>query len=364
MVARATHIKYRGGCTAASVTTRKGLEMTNHRLAVERHDQSAAALPRRECLKALGVAGLTALGASTLNLAPSVAAPDADLRAKFQKNVKLGIHTAPYQKLPLAEAARRLQADGFHGVLTNFVFADVQFDPAKPDWDAVKKVRAAFDQHGIHVAALWGYYNVVDPDAEKRKRGEARMQFLIENWRRLGCNNISTETGTLNAKSEWLESPDNATEATFVACRDTLARLAAAAEKTGAVVSIEAYWRNVIDSIERAARLFKEVKSPALRLVMDPCNYFRKEDLPRMQPVLEEMFSRLGERIVVAHAKDVKAAAAGTDLPAAGLGVLDYPLYLRLLARLDRPMDLLIEHLGLDDVARARDYVLAQAEKI
>jgi hypothetical protein len=46
------------------------------------------------------------------------------------------------------------------------------------------------------------------------------------------------------------------------------------------------------------------------------------------------------------------------------LGVLDYPLYLGLLARLDKPLDLIIEHLELDDVPRARDYVLAQFDKI
>jgi hypothetical protein len=39
--------------------------------------------------------------------------------------------------------------------------------------------------------------------------------------------------------------------------------------------------------------------------------------------------------------------------------VLDYPLYLRLLAGLDRGMYLTIEHLTLKDVVRARDYVLS-----
>ena len=59
-----------------------------------------------------------------------------------------------------------------------------------------------------------------------------------------------------------------------------------------------------------------------------------------MDSMLEEMFCRLGDRIVIAHAKDVKAAAGdGTDLPAAGLGVLDYPLYLRLLTHLDREIE-------------------------
>jgi sugar phosphate isomerase/epimerase len=118
----------------------------------------------------------------------------------------------------------------------------------------------------------------------------------------------------------------------------------------------------VIDSIDRADRIMRDV--PGLKLVMDPCNYYRKDDLSRMDPMLEEMFSRVGKQIVLAHAKDVKASADGTDLPASGKGVLDYPLFLRLLAGLNREVFLIIEHLTLDDVPRARDYVLSQFDKI
>jgi sugar phosphate isomerase/epimerase len=138
--------------------------------------------------------------------------------------------------------------------------------------------------------------------------------------------------------------------------------LAKAAKKHGAVISIEAYWRNVIDSIARANRMLQDV--PSLKLVMDPCNYYRKDDLSRMDHMLEEMFRLMGKRIVLAHAKDVKASADGTDLPAAGQGVLDYPLFLRLLAGLNRELYVIIEHLTLEDVPRARDYVLSQFEKI
>jgi sugar phosphate isomerase/epimerase len=188
------------------------------------------------------------------------------------------------------------------------------------------------------------------------------MQVLIENWKQFGCPVISTETGTLNEKSEWLESPENATEQGYQGCRAALERLAQAAKKHGAIISIEAYWRNVIDSIARTERVLKDV--PGLKLVMDPCNFYRKEDLSRMDSMLEEMFRLLGKQIVLAHAKDVKASADGTDLPASGKGVLDYPLFLRLLAGLNRELYLIIEHLTLDDVPRSRDYVLSQFDKI
>jgi sugar phosphate isomerase/epimerase len=308
--------------------------MTHSRISTQ--EQAAGSrLLRRDWLKAAAVA---CIGAPAL-AAPVSAAPAVDWRAKAKKNLRLGIDAGVYA-------------------------ADARFDPLAPDWDAAEKIVRAFEQHGIEIAAVFGYVNLVDPVPEQRQRGDARLEALLTNWKRLGCRNVSTETGTFNTQSPWLEAPENATEEGYLKCRAALEKWAKVAEKAGAVLSIEAYWRNVIDSIDRAERVFKEVQSPALRLVMDPNNYFRKEDLPKMQPMLEEMFRRLGDRIVVAHAKDVKPAENGTDLPASGKGVLDYPLFLRLLAQLDRPLDLILEHLTLDDVPRARDFVLQQFDKI
>jgi sugar phosphate isomerase/epimerase len=311
------------------------------------------ALNRRDWLRITGVA---ALGL------PLITSAAPDLRARARKKLKLGIFTSVYAGLPLEEAARRMAADDFHGVVLEYAFADVRFDPWAPDWDKARLIKDTLAKHNLKIVGLFGYYNLVDPDSTRRQRGEQRMQVLIENWRQFGCPIISTETGTFNDKSEWLESPENLTENGYQTCCSALERLVKAATKTGAVISIEPYWRNVIDSIARAQRIVQDV--PGLKLVMDPCNYYRKEDLSRMDPMLEEMFRAVGKQIVLAHAKDVKAAAEGTDLPASGQGVLDYPLFLRLLAGLNRELYLIIEHLTLEDVPRARDYVLGQFEKI
>ncbi len=310
-------------------------------------------LNRRQWLKLTGVA---AIGLPFI----SHAAPD--LRAKAKKNLKLGVFTGLYASLPLEEAARRIAADGFHCVVLESGFADVRFDPWAPDWGMAQQIVRTLANSNLKVAGLFAYYNIVDPDATRRQRGEKRMQVLMENWKLLGSPVLSTETGTLNAKSEWLESPENASEQGYQDCRAALDKLTQAAKKHGATISIEPYWRNVIDSIDRADRIMRDV--PGLKLVMDPCNYYRKDDLSRMDPMLKEMFRRLGRKIVLAHAKDVKASADGTDLPASGRGVLDYPLFLRLLAGLNREIDLIIEHLTLDDMPRARDYVLSQFDQI
>jgi len=314
-----------------------------------------ARVPRRTCLKTIAAACLGSQASSLLA---------GEGKVKGKGNIHLGVDAGVYAKFPVEEAASRIQAGGFRSVLCAYRFADVHFDPLAPDWKAAEKILASFERHGIAIAAIFGYVNVVDPNPARRKLGDARLKSLLHSAKRLGCRNVSTETGTFNEKSQWLDAPENFTEEGYRQCRDAFEKWAKVAEEAGAILSIEVYWRNCIDSIERAERLFREVNSPALKLVMDPCNYFRKDDLPKMQPMLHDMFKRLGDRIVVAHAKDVKAAAEGTDLPAAGRGVLDYPLYLRLLAQLGRPVDLILEHLTLDDVPRARDYVLGQMEKV
>ncbi len=326
------------------------------------HHATHAGPTRRDVLAMIG-GGVAAL--TCPSLVHAKAADAAARRAVARKNLTLGVFCDVYASFPLEEAARRIREDGFRCVVFDYTFKDVAFDCWNPDWDVLKKMMSALEKNDIRVVGLHGYYNVIDPDAERRKRGEQRMELLIKHWPRFGSPVISTATGSFDPESEFAEHPKNFTEDGYRAVRDAFTRLARAAERTKAVIAIEPYWKNVIASVDRTERLFKDVDSPSLKLTMDPCNYFHNEELSEMEPMLNGIFKRLGSQTAIAHAKDVKATAeGGQDLPAAGLGVLDYPLYLRLLAGLDREMPLVVEHLQLADVARARDFVKAQMEKI
>ena len=112
---------------------------------------------RRECLQVMG----TVLVGATACAVNGLAAPT-DLRAKAKANIRLGIDASVYSQLPLEEAVRRIRDDGFRSALTTFTFADVRFDPWSPDWDVVQKITACFERHDVRIAALFGYYNVVD----------------------------------------------------------------------------------------------------------------------------------------------------------------------------------------------------------
>jgi sugar phosphate isomerase/epimerase len=114
---------------------------------------------------------------------------------------------------------------------------------------------------------------------------------------------------------------------------------------------------------------------------MDPTNYFESHNIDRMGEILNQVFDTLQDKIRIAHAKDVKRS--GTDksekhadigdaeameshtfrgvgeieLPAPGLGELDYDLYLQLLARKHSNIPVIIEHLAEDDIPRAKKFL-------
>ncbi len=67
---------------------------------------------------------------------------------------------------------------------------------------------------------------------------------------------------------------------------------------------------------------------------MDPTNLLFPEDVERQLEIFENAFTRLGEHIVLAHAKDVgeyDESIGELKRVAAGKGRLDYPGYFRLL---------------------------------
>jgi len=286
------------------------------------------------------------------------------LRTKAAKNIRLGIFASVYRGIPLDEATARIKADGFRSVITNFNFPDVRFDSAKPDWDAVKKVRAALERQQLAVAGLHGYYNMVAPDPEVRRKGRQHMEFMLANWQQFGSPHVITETGTCAPRNDPDAARKNASEEAYQDLKQEVAPLVKLAEKSGAIINIESSWRQVIGTIDRAERLLREIPSPALKLTLDPANFFRPQDLPDTKPMLEDMFRRLGPNIVMAHAKDVRLTGEKQEYPPAGQGMIDYQTFLVRLAELYRPMDLVLEYLKLDDIPRTVAFLRGVMDKL
>lgn len=291
--------------------------------------------------------------------------------------IQVGIFTG-YFPYTLAETAQRIRALGFNTVQLDVAFKDMDLTTGAITQETCRTIRDTFRDHDLPVCAVSGYTNIVHPDPAARRAKLEHLKTLIRHARDLGSPYVVSETGTFATDSDWVRDPKNKTEEGYEDCRAVVADLARTAYDHGAVFLLETYVNNVIGSVEETLRLFADVPSPGLGLLMDPTNYFEAHNIDRMDRELNRIFDALDDRILIAHAKDVRRSGADKsekhadidaseahnfrgvgeiELPAPGLGSLNYDLYLQRLARRHPNIPLIIEHLEEADVPRAKRFI-------
>ncbi|RUV96196.1 MULTISPECIES: sugar phosphate isomerase/epimerase [unclassified Mesorhizobium] len=294
--------------------------------------------------------------------------------------MQAGIFTGyfPYE---LEEVARRIRALDFNTVQLDLHFKDIDLSAGQITRDKARRVRDTFRDHNLPVCCVSGYTNIVHPDRAERERRLAYLKELIRNARDFGSPYVISETGTYNTESDWVHHPKNKTEEGFEECRKVISDLAQTAYDHGAVFLLETYVNNVVGSVEETVRMFAQVDHPGLDLLMDPTNYFEAHNIDRMDQVLNQVFDTLTDKIEIAHAKDVKRSGGDKtekhadigdaeahegltfrgvgeiELPAPGLGVLNYDLYLKRLSEKHPNIPVIIEHLDEEDVPRAKKFL-------
>ncbi|RWN00727.1 MAG: sugar phosphate isomerase/epimerase [Mesorhizobium sp.] len=294
--------------------------------------------------------------------------------------MQAGIFTGyfPYE---LEEVARRIRALDFNTVQLDLHFKDIDLSAGQITRDKARRVRDTFRDHNLPVCCVSGYTNIIHPDRAERERRLAYLKEIIRNARDFGSPYVISETGTYNTESDWVHHPKNKTEEDFEECREVISDLAQTAYDHGAVFLLETYVNNVVGSVEETVRMFAQVDHPGLGLLMDPTNYFEAHNIDRMDQVLNQVFDTLTDKIKIAHAKDVKRSGGDKtekhadigdaeahegltfrgvgeiELPAPGLGVLNYDLYLKRLSEKHPNIPVIIEHLDEEDVPRAKKFL-------
>ena len=295
--------------------------------------------------------------------------------------IQVGIFSG-YFPYDLETTAKKARALGFNTVQLDLHFKDIDFStPESITVDKAKRVRETFRDHDLPVCCISGYTNIVHPDLAAREQKLNLLKSIIRNARHFGSPYVISETGTFDTDSDWVHHPKNKTEEGFAECREVIRELAQVAYDHGAVFLLETYVNNVVGSVEETVRMFAEVDHPGLGLLMDPTNYFEDHNIDRMDAVLKQIFDTLADKVRIGHAKDVKRAESDTsekhadigdadaleshtfrgvgaiELPAPGLGSLNYDLYFRRLAEKHPNIPMIIEHLEESDVPRAKKFV-------
>ena len=290
--------------------------------------------------------------------------------------LSVGIFTG-YYPYSIDETIRRIQAGGFNCVQLDVSFKDCDAAKGQLTHEKAVEIRTKLRAANLPVIAVSAYTNFIHPNPEKRAANIAYLKMMMDFAHDLGCPYVASETGTYNEESDWVWDDRNATEEVYQETLAVIKDIVAYAEQCGVTFLVENYVNNVIGSVERVERLFADVSSPNLGLICDPTNYFDESNINAVDAQLEKIFDRVAPYMKIAHAKDCKRAedvsekhadidadeshsfrgSGSVELPAAGLGVLNYELYLTLLAQHYPNTPLIIEHLDEGDIPRAKAFV-------
>jgi sugar phosphate isomerase/epimerase len=298
--------------------------------------------------------------------------------------ISVGIFTG-YFPYGLDEVISRIKGHGFSNVQLDLDFRDMDMSTEALDEKTATKIRKAFRSANLPISCVSGYVNLVNPDPAIRKKNLDRLKKIISISREMGSKYVISETGTFDETSEWVHHPKNKTEEGYEICRDTIAEISEYAGKHDVEFLIETYVNNVIGSVEETERLFADINSPHLGLLMDPTNYFESHNIDNMDGELNKIFDRLSGSIRIAHAKDVKRAeefatekfadidaveshtlrgVGAIDLPAPGMGTLNYNVYLTRLKQEHPNIPIIVEHLDEQDVPRAKEFIDKKLDEV
>jgi sugar phosphate isomerase/epimerase len=256
-----------------------------------------------------------------------------------------GIFARTFSRPTLEENLDAIVHYGLHHVQYNLSCAGLPTLPDSIDPSLVERIRKEIVAHGITIDALSGTYNMIHPDPDERKAGLRRLRVLATACKGMGTSIITLCTGTRDATDMWRWHPDNSSESAWADLCLVMEQALQIAEDENVILAFEPEQANVIYSAPRARRLLDTLRSPRLKVVIDPANLFSPDSVQKLPNILDEAFALLGPDIVIAHAKD--RLPDGTVTPA-GNGILDYNHYLRLLRSINFEGPLILH--SLDEV--------------
>jgi sugar phosphate isomerase/epimerase len=239
--------------------------------------------------------------------------------------IELGIFAKTFARPSLEASLDAVAASGIATIQFNLSLVG---GPSLPEAIAPEPIRTAVHARALTMAAVSGTYNMAHPDPAVRADGARRLATLIAAAPGLGTRVVTLCTGTRDPGDMWRAHPGNATAAAWADSVEQIGAALEVAEAHDVTLGFEPEHNNVVADARAGRRLLDELRSDHLKVVLDAANLIRPGELDRQGETLRAAFALLGDDLVLAHAKDV--AADGTILPA-GLGGLDYGLYVALL---------------------------------
>jgi sugar phosphate isomerase/epimerase len=194
----------------------------------------------------------------------------------------------------------------------------------------------------VSICAISATFNLIEPASFKM--GLSRLPELAKAANAIGCNLLTLCTGTRHPTNMWAYHAGNQLPDAWNDMIDGLRQVSRVASRYGIRLAIEPETANVVCNAQAAERALLELGEDGqnLSIILDAANLYRPPMDPREDhAIIDDAVARLGQRISLAHAKDIADPAiapsshgtGGYAHVAAGTGILSYPHYLTALTR-------------------------------
>ncbi|MEI7584405.1 sugar phosphate isomerase/epimerase [Runella sp.] len=229
----------------------------------------------------------------------------------------------------------------------------------------IQAIRKAFAEQNIIIAEVGAWVNMLDQDAEKRKKNidyVTERLALAEEIGALTCIDIA---GSYNPK-HW-DGPDarNLTKDYFDATVENCRKVIDAVKPKTTKFALEMMGWSLPNDADSCLRFIKAIDRPAFAAHVDIANIINSpERFYQNTALINDTFKKLGKWIVSCHAKDVVGKDVHFAETMPGRGSMDYAAYLRNVTALPREVPLMLEHLRTaEEYDEARLYVMKVAKE-
>ena len=239
--------------------------------------------------------------------------------------MKVGIFAKTFPGEDPRTVLRAARLAGYASAQYNLACSGLGPLPREVGPGAVQAIREAVAETGVTVAAISATYNMVHPEPAVRERGRRGFAAIAAAARSIGSDLLTVCTGSRDTADQWRHHPDNQGGAAWrELCRECHLLLGIA-EEHDVRIGVEPELANVVNSAPRAREFIEAMGSDRIGVVLDPANLFETGEPTARRRAVEAAVALLGDRLVLAHAKDRRAD--GTFAPA-GRGVIDFEHYL------------------------------------
>lgn len=242
--------------------------------------------------------------------------------------------------------------------------------PVKPGGSSneIAQYKNAAQKANIVISEVGAWSNPIDPDEMKRKAAMEKCTSSLQLADEIGANCCVNISGSRNPEKWAGPHKDNLTSETFDLIVETTRKIIDAVKPRNTFFALETMPWAYPDSVESYEKLIKAIDRKQFGVHFDPVNlvvspqvYFKNGEM------IAEGIKKLGPYIKSCHAKDILLLddQLTPHLPEvrAGLGNLNYAVFLSELSKLDN-VPLMMEHLNTDDEYRlAAKYIRSVAEE-